>query len=72
VTDEAGFLYLATDLTEGQAEPDGTEAIEIRRVPFPEALAMTLDGRITDALSVIALQRVGLARIAAVRDAPKR
>jgi 8-oxo-dGTP pyrophosphatase MutT (NUDIX family) len=69
VSDEAGILYLATDLTEGEAEPDGTEAIEIRRVPFPEALAMTLDGRITDALSVIALQRVGLARIAAVRDA---
>jgi 8-oxo-dGTP pyrophosphatase MutT (NUDIX family) len=69
VSDEAGILYLATDLTEGDAEPDGTEAIEIRRVPFPEALAMTLDGRITDALSVVALQRVALARIAAVRDA---
>ena len=69
VSDEVGFLYLATDLTEGVADPDGTEAIELRRVPFPEALAMTLDGRITDALSVIGLQRVGLARIAAVRDA---
>ena len=69
VSDEAGILYLATDLTEGEAQPDGTEAIEIRRVPFPEALAMTLDGRITDSLSVIALQRVALARIAAVRDA---
>ena len=32
---------------------------------------MTLDGRITDALSVIALQRVALARIAAVRDASR-
>jgi hypothetical protein len=30
---------------------------------------MTLDGRITDALSVVGLQRVALARIAAVRDA---
>ena len=69
VSDEVAFLYLATDLTEGDADPDGTEAIEVRRVPFPEALAMTLDGRITDALSVIGLQRVGLARIAAVRDA---
>jgi 8-oxo-dGTP pyrophosphatase MutT (NUDIX family) len=69
VSDEAGILFLATDLTEGEPEPDGTEAIEIRRVPFPEALAMTLDGRITDALSVIGLQRVALARIAAVREA---
>ncbi len=69
VSDEAGILFLATDLTAGEPEPDGTEAIETRRVPFPEALAMTLDGRITDALSVVALQRVALARIAAVRDA---
>jgi len=69
VTDEAGVLFLATDLTEGEAAPDGTEAIEVRSVPFAEALAMTLDGRITDALTVLALQRVGLARIAAVRDA---
>ena len=48
---------------------DGTEqGLEVRLVPFPEALAMTFDGRITDALSIVALQRVGLARIAAVRD----
>jgi 8-oxo-dGTP pyrophosphatase MutT (NUDIX family) len=70
VSDEAGILYLATGVTDGVAAPDGTETgLEVRRVPFPEALAMTLDGRISDALSVIALQRVALARIAAVRDA---
>ena len=65
VSDEAGILYLATGLTEGVASPEGTEAIELARVPFTEALAMTLDGRITDALSVVALQRVALARLAA-------
>ena len=54
--------------TAGAASPEGTEAIEIRLVPFAEALAMTVDGRITDVMSVVALQRVGLARIAAVRD----
>ena len=62
VTDEAGILYLATGLTAGQATPDGTEAIEVRHVPFDEALAMTLDGRITDILSVAAIQRVALER----------
>ena len=65
VSDEAGILYLATGLTEGVASPEGTEALELRRVPFAEALAMTLDGRITDALSVVALQRISLARLAA-------
>lgn len=65
VTDEAGILYLATDLAEGAAAPEETEVLEVWRVPFQEALAMTLDGRITDSLSVVALQRVALARIAA-------
>lgn len=64
VTDEAGILYLATDLAEGAAAPEETEVLEVWRVPFQEALAMTLDGRITDSLSVVALQRVALARIA--------
>jgi len=65
VTDEAGILYLATDLAEGAAAPEETEVLEVWRVPFQEALAMTLDGRITDSLSVVALQRVALVRVAA-------
>jgi 8-oxo-dGTP pyrophosphatase MutT (NUDIX family) len=64
ITDERGFLYLATGLTEGDAEPDPTEALETRWLPFAEALAMTLDGRITDAMSIIGIQRVALARLA--------
>ena len=64
ITDEAGILYLATDLEAGVAAPDGTEAIEVRHVPFDEALSMTLDGRITDILSVVAIQRVALDRAA--------
>ena len=62
VSDEAAVAYLATGLTLGDAAPDETEALEIRRVPFNEALAMTLDGRITDALSVLGLQAVALER----------
>jgi 8-oxo-dGTP pyrophosphatase MutT (NUDIX family) len=72
VTDEAGILYLATGLTAGQATPDGTEAIEVRLVPFEEALAMTLDGRITDILSVAAIQRVALERAESPRDGTGR
>ena len=36
----------------------------MRWVPFEEALAMTLDGRITDAMSVIGIQRLALTRAA--------
>jgi 8-oxo-dGTP pyrophosphatase MutT (NUDIX family) len=68
VTDEAAVLFLATGVSHGEADPDGTEDLEVRWVPFAEALAMTLDGRITDALSVVGIQRVALARLPAVTD----
>src|SRR3990170_559649 len=57
VTDETAVLFVATGLTQGVAEPEPTESLRVDRVPFDEALAMTLDGRILDALSVIAIQR---------------
>jgi 8-oxo-dGTP pyrophosphatase MutT (NUDIX family) len=62
VSDELAVLYLATGLTEGIATPDPTEDLEVRWLPFDEALAMTLDGRITDAMSVVAIQRYALGR----------
>ncbi len=62
VTDEAGILYLATDLAQQAAAPEATEELEVRRVPFAEALAMTLDGRITDAMTIMGIQRVALER----------
>ncbi len=64
VSDEAGILYLATIVTHGAADPEPTEEIESRWLPFDEALAMTFDGRITDAMTIIGIQRVALARIA--------
>lgn len=69
ITDERAVLFLATDLTHGDADPEPTEALESRWVPFDEALAMTIDGRITDIISVAAIQRVALARLAAVAAA---
>ena len=62
VSDEAAVLFQARAEHHGDAEPDGTEQLEVRWLPFEEALAMTLDGRITDALSVCAIQRVALER----------
>jgi 8-oxo-dGTP pyrophosphatase MutT (NUDIX family) len=62
VSDELAILFRATGLTTGVATPDGTEALDVRWVPFDDVLAMTLDGRITDALTVLAVQRVALDR----------
>jgi 8-oxo-dGTP pyrophosphatase MutT (NUDIX family) len=62
VSDEAGVIWAARSQAIGRAAPEPTEQIEIRWVPFDEALAMTLDGRITDAMSVVAIQRYALER----------
>ena len=72
VTDEVGHLFVATGLTNGVAQPDATEQISLRWVAFDEALAMTLDGRISDAFSVLAIQRVALERARATASRTER
>ena len=62
VSDEAAVLFQARAAHHGEADPDGTEQLEVRWLPFEAVLTMTLDGRITDALSVCAIQRVALER----------
>jgi 8-oxo-dGTP pyrophosphatase MutT (NUDIX family) len=62
VTDEAGILYLATDLAQEAAAPEATEELSIRWVPFEKALAMTLDGRISDAMAIMGIQRLAIER----------
>ncbi len=58
VSDEHGYVFLATGLSMGHNEPDDTEDIHVRKVHFQEAYNMVLDGRITDSVSVIAILRV--------------
>ena len=62
VTDERAILYVATGLTHGTAAPEPSEDLAVRWVPFAEALAMTMDGRIRDVMSVVAIQRLALER----------
>ena len=57
VTDETGQIFLAQNLTEGNAEPEGDEVLSVRRLPLAEAYAMAMDGRITDGVSIIGLAR---------------
>jgi len=62
ITDEAGIVYLAENLTEGEPEFEESEDLEIRKLPLAEALAMVNDGEITDAISVAALLRIAALR----------
>lgn len=64
ITDEEGLVFIARDLVQGEAEPEETEVLMVKRLPFAEALAMVMDGRITDAISVAALQRIRLLGLA--------
>jgi len=60
VADEYAVWFLATDLVPGEPQNEGTEVIGVRRVPLREAVVMATDGRITDALSVLALTTYAL------------
>jgi 8-oxo-dGTP pyrophosphatase MutT (NUDIX family) len=57
VTDERGFGFIATDLTEVPAEPDATESLALERVPFAEALDQAMKGRIWDMITLAMLLR---------------
>lgn len=52
VCDESGTIYIAKNLTYGLAEPESTEDLKIKKLPFEEAFQMVMNGEITDSLSV--------------------
>jgi len=65
VTDEAMIMFVATDLVPGEAAPEGTEQIQMRWVPFVEAMAMIRRGEISDAMTILGLQQLALERAGA-------
>jgi 8-oxo-dGTP pyrophosphatase MutT (NUDIX family) len=58
VCDESGILYLAQDLELTEAEPEESEDLQVKKLPFLEAFNMVMDGRITDSLSMAAILKV--------------
>lgn len=57
VFDEVIHLFAATGISQGEAEPEAYEDIEVIRLPFSEALKMAADGRISDGKTLAALFR---------------
>lgn len=55
ITNERAVAFIAWDISQGEAEPEGTEDIETRRVPFAAALREAMDGRIRDAFTLAML-----------------
>jgi len=59
---EVARLFLARDLSPTPRRPDPTEVLQVRQVPFADAVAMCDRGEITDAMTLIALHRAAALR----------
>jgi ADP-ribose pyrophosphatase len=53
--EEKMWIYLATGLSEGKAQPDEDELLDIVRLPIGDALEMITSGEIQDAKTIIGL-----------------
>jgi 8-oxo-dGTP pyrophosphatase MutT (NUDIX family) len=58
ITNEIGYIYLAEDLIPGESEPEHTEDLKVKVVPFEKAFQMVLDYEIKDSLAIIGIMRV--------------
>ena len=56
ITDEAAWGFIATGLAHGAADPDPTEVLETRRIPFSGLMDMIISGEITDSFTVLMAQ----------------
>ena len=55
VSDELSIIYIARGLTLGQAMPEETEQLTVRKMAFEEVYQMVMSGEITDSMSVAAI-----------------
>ena len=58
VSDEYSIIYLARQLEQHTAMPEETEQLVVKKIPFEEAWEMVVKGKITDAMSIAAIQKV--------------
>ena len=52
---ERGYLYVARELSHVGASPEGTEELQVKKVPWSEAVSMVMRGEIADAFSIMAI-----------------
>jgi 8-oxo-dGTP pyrophosphatase MutT (NUDIX family) len=58
VSDEHGHIFLARKLAQRQAQPEETEDLAVKKLPFEEAYRMVENGAITDSMAVAAILKV--------------
>jgi ADP-ribose pyrophosphatase len=60
VSDELSIIYLARDLQQFEAEPEDTEQLVVKKIPFDVVYLMVCKGEITDSMTVAAVLRLKL------------
>jgi 8-oxo-dGTP pyrophosphatase MutT (NUDIX family) len=55
VTTDIAHLFLARNLTAGPSVPQGDEQVELRWMPFADAVLSVINGEITESVSVAAI-----------------
>jgi 8-oxo-dGTP pyrophosphatase MutT (NUDIX family) len=58
ISNEIGHIYLAEDLISGESEPEHTEDLTVKTIPFLDVYQMVLDYEIKDSLAIIGIMRV--------------
>jgi 8-oxo-dGTP pyrophosphatase MutT (NUDIX family) len=57
VSDELAIIFVAQGLVHGDSEPEDTEDLQLKKIPFAQAYKMVMDGEITDSLSVAGIMK---------------
>lgn len=60
VSDELAIIYLATGLTQQEAQPEETEQLLLKKLPFDDAYRMVEEGTITDSISIATIIKIKL------------
>ena len=63
VSDELCIIYLARDLQQFEAEPEDTEQLVIKKLPFDEVYRMVCNDEISDSVTVAAVLKIRLMQL---------
>lgn len=59
-TDEKAILYVARNLEFTNSEPEETEDLQVKKVPFETLFQMVMNGEISDAMTIAAVLKLKL------------
>ena len=59
-TTEHAILYVARELSFTQAQPEETEELQLRKIPFEELFQMVMRGEVSDAMTIAAVLKLKL------------